>query len=187
MKAALERLLGGPCYHMVEVGKRPGDIEVWRQAALGDPPDWHEFFEGYVAAVDWPVAPFWPSLAEAFPDATIVHTSRSDTETWLRSAHATIFSSPGHDDEESEFERMWQAVAALTFEGSYRNPTVTGPGYERHNATVLATAPADRLVTYRPGDGWEPVCAALGVAVPDEPFPHTNTTAEFRQRAGLDE
>jgi hypothetical protein len=28
-------------------------------------------------------------------------------------------------------------------------------------------------------DGWEPLCAALGVPVPDEPFPHTNMRAEW--------
>ena len=27
----------------------------------------------------------------------------------------------------------------------------------------------------------------LGVAVPDEPFPHVNTTNDFRSMAGLDE
>ena len=42
-----------------------------------------------------------------------------------------------------------------------------------------------RLVEWQPGDGWEPICAALGVAVPDEPFPHENTTADFRGRQGL--
>jgi Sulfotransferase domain len=40
--------------------------------------------------------------------------------------------------------------------------------------------PAGRLVEWRPGDGWEPICTALRVAVPDEPFPHVNSTEEFR-------
>jgi hypothetical protein len=38
----------------------------------------------------------------------------------------------------------------------------------------------------RPGDGWEPICAALGLPLPNDPFPHLNTTAEFRVRAGWD-
>ena len=37
-----------------------------------------------------------------------------------------------------------------------------------------------RLVDWQPGDGWEPICAALRLPVPDEPFPHVNTTADFR-------
>lgn len=36
------------------------------------------------------------------------------------------------------------------------------------------------------GDGWAPLCEALGVAVPDEDFPHVNTTEQFRERAGLE-
>lgn len=58
--------------------------------------------------------------------------------------------------------------------------------YDAHNADVRATVPADRLFEYQPGDGWAPLCAALGVPAPDEPFPHTNTRDEFRAHAGLD-
>lgn len=183
LKLALERLLDGPCYHMMEVG-RSGHIDAWRRAAEGDPPDWRSFFDGWAAAVDWPVAPFWPALADAFPDAIILHTERADTETWQRSAHGTIFESENHHDD--EFESMWLAVAALTFDGSYTDRSVTGPGYERHNRQVRATAPRNRLVLYRPGDGWEPLCAALGVEVPDEPYPHVNSTTEFRERRKID-
>ena len=43
-----------------------------------------------------------------------------------------------------------------------------------------------RLVEWQPGDGWEPICAALDVPVPDEPFPHVNSTADFRAMIGLD-
>jgi Sulfotransferase domain len=31
--------------------------------------------------------------------------------------------------------------------------------------------PADRLLVYEVTHGWEPLCAFLGVPVPDEPFP----------------
>jgi hypothetical protein len=51
---------------------------------------------------------------------------------------------------------------------------------------VRATAPPDRLLEWHPGDGWAPLCTALGVDIPDEPFPHVNSTAEFRAMAGLD-
>ena len=58
--------------------------------------------------------------------------------------------------------------------------------YETHNDEVRASVPAGRLVEWRPGDGWDPLCAALGVAVPAEPFPHVNTSADFRANTGLD-
>ena len=59
-----------------------------------------------------------------------------------------------------------------------------GPGaiaaYQRHNAEVRAGVAPDQLVEWQPGDGWEPLCRALGVPVPDEPFPHRNTAADFK-------
>ena len=51
--------------------------------------------------------------------------------------------------------------------------------YERHNEAVRREVPTERLVEWQPGAGWEPLCNALGVDVPDEPFPHVNTAAEF--------
>lgn len=179
LKLALERLLGGRCYHMAETSA-DGHVDTWRRAALGDPPDWREFLGGWVAAVDWPVAPFWPALASAFPDAIILHSERDSTATWQRSAHSTIFRRDEHAG--GEFDEMWDAVSALTFDGSYTDEAVTAAGYERHNRQVRATAPPDRLVHYRPGDGWVPLCAALGLDVPDEPFPHVNTTEQFLKR-----
>ena len=51
--------------------------------------------------------------------------------------------------------------------------------YERHNAAVRAAVAPGRLVEWSPGDGWAPLCDALGVAIPDDPFPHLNTRADF--------
>jgi hypothetical protein len=51
--------------------------------------------------------------------------------------------------------------------------------YERHNAEVRGGVAPDRLLRWQPDDGWGPLCQALGVAVPDVPFPVTNTSAEF--------
>lgn len=180
LKLALERLLGGPCYHMIEVGA-DDHVDTWRRAAIGDPPDWQEFFADWVAVVDWPAAPFWPALASAFPDAIILHSERDDTATWLRSAHATILQHD-EDDDRGEFGEMWEVIAALTFDGAYTDHDITAAGYERHNRQVRATAPHERLVHYRPGDGWAPLCAALSLDVPDEPFPHVNSTEQFLSR-----
>ena len=58
--------------------------------------------------------------------------------------------------------------------------------YEAHNAQVRAEAPPGRLVEWQPGDGWAPLCAALGLAEPSEPFPHLNSTSDFRAMTGLD-
>jgi hypothetical protein len=55
--------------------------------------------------------------------------------------------------------------------------------YEAHNARVRDAILPSRLLEWKPGDGWEPLCERLGVAVPDEPFPHENTTEMFREQS----
>jgi len=37
------------------------------------------------------------------------------------------------------------------------------------------------------GDGWEPLCAHLGVPVPDQPYPQSNSTAEILTRIERDD
>jgi hypothetical protein len=59
---------------------------------------------------------------------------------------------------------------------------VSKRAYETHLAAVRAAIPPDRLLEWTPGDGWEPLCAALDRRVPDLPFPHLNSTEEFRAR-----
>jgi hypothetical protein len=59
-------------------------------------------------------------------------------------------------------------------------------GYEVHLAAVRSEVPGDRLVEWVAGDGWVPLCDGLGLPVPDEPFPHVNTTEEFRARRAAD-
>src|SRR3546814_8179747 len=55
---------------------------------------------------------------------------------------------------------------------AFLEPEAAVAAAEAWNADVRATAPADRLVIWQTGDGWEPICDALGLPVPDEPFPH---------------
>jgi len=51
---------------------------------------------------------------------------------------------------------------------------------------VKAAIPPERLLIYEAGQGWEPLCAFLGLPVPEEPYPLENTRAEFiaRRAAG---
>jgi hypothetical protein len=51
---------------------------------------------------------------------------------------------------------------------------------------VRASVPPDRLLEWRTGDGWAPICAVLDLPVPAEPFPHVNTTSDFRALVDVD-
>ena len=194
LKIALERLLGSPCYHMVEVFKRPSDVATWTAAANGAHTDWHKLFDGYAAAVDWPAAAFWSQIAEAFPDAVILLSYR-DAEGWWKSANKTIFEGFRRRPQEAPtqgpamnpaFVSMITALFGKTFTPSFLDEAAAKAAFERHNEEVRKRAPRARLVEWQAKDGWGPLCAALGLPVPDEPFPVTNTTEEFRARANLD-
>jgi hypothetical protein len=190
LKIALEQLLGGPCYHMVEVFQRPGDVAVWQAAVDGDPPDWAAFLADYAAAVDWPAAAFWAELSAAFPDAVVLLSLR-DTDGWWQSAQQTIFAVSSRplpaDPALRAHLQMIYSMFDLRFTAGWADEATAKAAYERHNETVRARVAPGRLVEWHSGDGWEPLCAALHVAVPDQPFPHVNTTSDFRAMAGLDE
>lgn len=53
-----------------------------------------------------------------------------------------------------------------------RDPAAMMAAYERHNEEVRQAIAPERLVEWRPEDGWKPLCDALGVTVPDRDFPH---------------
>ncbi len=191
LKVAFEQLLGGPCYHMLEVLGRPDQAAAWAAAARGDELDWAEFLSGYVATVDWPAASFWPELTAAWPDAVVVLSVRDDSEAWWKSASETIFQvlargAPPDDPGAVAELAMINDVLDRRFTSGWRDRETAIAAYEAHNAKVRASVPSDRFVEWRPGDGWGPLCAALGMAVPAEPFPHLNTTSDFRAMTGLD-
>ena len=191
LKVALEQLLGAPCYHMAEVFGRPDDIAVWQRAIDGDPPDWPTFFAGYEAAVDWPASAFWRELSDAFPSAPVLLSTRRDADAWWTSANDTIFQisrADAPDDANVQAQRaMALAMFTQRFTPDWRDEAAAKRAYEAHNAEVRATIAPDRLVDWQPGDGWAPICAALGLDVPDAPFPHVNTTEEFRGRQRRDD
>ena len=47
-------------------------------------------FDGYAATTDYPACLFWKELLVAFPDAKLVHSTRSP-ESWATSVLETIF------------------------------------------------------------------------------------------------
>jgi hypothetical protein len=191
LKLALEQLLGGPCYHMSELIEREDDTAVWAAAVEGEEVDWAAFLSDFRATLDWPACAFWEPIAAAHPDAVVVLSVRESPEAWANSFERTIAQAlqkpvPADDEAWQERRRMVVAMVESTFTPDWRDRDAALAAYNRHNDRVRETVPADRLVEYRAGDGWEPLCAALGLDIPEAPFPHTNTTADFRTSSGLD-
>jgi hypothetical protein len=192
LQLALQQLLDGRCYHMGEVFGRPEDTPVWHAAVKGTSPDWDTFLADFVATVDWPACAFWRELADANPDALVLLSTRSSADTWWKSAHDTIFQVQNRkarpDDPDFLASQMAMATDMFveTFTPNWQDETAAKAAYEAHNAAVRADVDPARLVEWQPGDGWQPLCAALDVPVPADPFPHVNSTADFRAMIGLD-
>jgi Sulfotransferase domain len=187
LKLALERLLGAPCYHMLEVFERPDDVEQWRQASRSEEVDWDNMFGGYAAAVDWPTAAYYDVLMEMYPDAIVLLSTRRNADEWWTSASSTIFAAIDRvSDFPAAMEQMIFEMLDARFTPDWREKGASMAAYLLHNDEVMMQVPSDRLVEWQPGDGWGPICEALGLPQPDEPFPHANSAAEFRAMTGLD-
>jgi hypothetical protein len=170
---------------MFEIITHPDQIPVWTNAIDGGEVDWSTVPEGYVSLVDWPGASFWPELSIANPDALVLLSVR-DPESWYRSASNYIF--VAFDLMPPELKPWMESVQKLLrdrFSDQLDDPTAMMDAFERHNAKVRSTIPQERLLEWSPGDGWEPICTRLGVDVPDEPFPLTNTLNEWRANFGM--
>ncbi|MFC4563036.1 sulfotransferase family protein [Nocardiopsis mangrovi] len=200
MKAALDRLGFGPCHHMFTVMGTPGLPALWEGAAAAstgqgrEGADWHRVFTGFSSAVDWPASFFWRELSAAFPDAKVVLTVR-DPRGWYASARDTVLGSAAEqvtDGTSPALKEMTSLRPVLdliwrtyfgTRAGVLPDERTAIGAFERHNAQVRAEIPADRLLVYELGRGWEPLCRFLGVDMPaDEPFPRLNDTVSTQRR-----
>jgi hypothetical protein len=194
LKLALEQLGFGPCYHMTEVMTRPKHDTMWLALAKGEASDWRPILDGFDATVDWPSTYFWRRLAADNPEAKIILTMR-DPDAWYRSAAATIFgrmlefealrAESGLETIDPARRRHMEMVNAIivedTFGGSLGKENAVRV-FTAHNEAVRREVQPERLLVYETGQGWEPLCRFLGVAVPEAPYPRVNTTDDFTAR-----
>jgi len=187
LKSALEALGFGPCYHMMEVLDNPGHDRIWLDALEGTVPNWTALLADYRSAVDWPSAFFWRELMVCYPSAKVILTVRDD-QAWYESIRQTILAvltRPRGDEADGlEVHRRMTRSLILdhVFDGRFEDADYARAIYRAHNDRVRAEVPAERLLVYEAGAGWEPLCRFLGVVEPEQPFPHTNSRMEFRER-----
>jgi hypothetical protein len=190
LKVAVERLTGGRCYHMSELIERTADTSVWTAAVIDrQMPDWASFLSDYTATLDWPACAFWAELAEAFPTAPVLLSMRQSGEAWWASMEKTIVRAQEQvpDTPEWAARRAMVKPMLLQFCPEWPDRDAVIAAYERHNDEVRRGVAPERLVEWTTGDGWQPICDALGVPVPAEPFPHTNTSDDFRRALEIEE
>ncbi len=201
LKMALEVLLRGPCFHFLEYQSHSELMAPWlsliRAMPLRSDPDefedvpisqWEKVMPGYVACVDEPASYYWKQLSDVFPEALVILSVR-DTDSWW----AFMAALEEHYEEEMrrpdlitaerrEFLDFADAIYPDWQEGLSED--TERAFFELHNRRVLAHAERhpsfnERFLVWRPQEGWEPLCRALGLPVPDVPFPHENKRSEY--------
>jgi len=190
LKIALEQLGVGPCYHMLEVFGNTEHIPLWAAATRGETPDWETLFAHYHSTVDWPGCAFWRDLAERNPDAKVLLSFR-DSNAWYDSFHNTVYQAmirelpPEPAWIADHFNMTRELILEQAFDGRPDDRAHAIRCYEEHNEAVRSEVAADRLILHEVGSGWKPLCDGLDLPIPDESYPRTNTTKEFRDRMQL--
>jgi len=189
LKVALEQLGYGPCHHMKEVMLNNDQAEWFSQASKGVEVDWHEVFNKYSSAVDWPAAAYYQELADSFPDAKIVLGVR-DPDAWYESVENTIFRVipnfpnwirfifPRSDKVFNMIEKtIWQGE----FSGQFEDKRIAIQVFNERINTIKKMFPPERLLIHTSKDGWEPLCEFLDVEIPETPYPWVNDSAKIKR------
>lgn len=181
LKAALEHLGFGSCHHMSEVIDNPEQIRLWNRA-VADRADFANIFVGFRSAVDFPVSAFWQDALAVFPEAKVILSDR-DPDDWYGSFSQTILplildKASWPRERRAWFEMIDKVIIEKAFGGRTDRDGILA-AYQANTKAVRALEARGQALVFRSSDGWEPLCNFLGVEVPDEPYPRTNTRAEF--------
>jgi hypothetical protein len=171
LKAALERLGFGPCYHAVEFIRHPEHQARWEAAFHGNR-QWAEVFAGYRSTVDFPGTAFWRELVDAYPEAKVILTVR-DPQEWYASMRETFLAAAGPGGQPPIPD--WAQMRA-----DLQDEHTVIADFKRHIEEVRSYIPSHRLLVYEVRHGWKPLCDFLEVHVPDDPFPRLNDGRAFK-------
>ena len=191
LKAALEELGFAKCYHPLRVVASMDQARTWDAAARGEPVDWDRLFAGFRATVDLPGCVFYRELLAKYPEAKVILTVR-DPERWYDSTRQTIHFADKTfpkwtilllSRRKRVFQRLLDGLRDKLFQSRFEDRSFAIEVFNRHNEQVRRDVPADRLLVYEVSQGWGPLCAFLGVPIPEgKPFPHLNDAAAFRAK-----
>ncbi|PGH00598.1 hypothetical protein GX51_05697 [Blastomyces parvus] len=199
---AAYKILGFTIYNGFMFGDRAGDQPLWERAidakfyGKGKPfarEDFDAFLGEFEVLSDVPVIGFTEEFVEMYPEAKIVLVDR-DIDQWYHSYTTCVIAAyytwrslfmryflelfitarPGAVLNKLDFAMF----NATTRAGRERNARDT---YRRHYANVRRLVPKERLLEYKMGSGWEPLCEFLGTEVPgpEVKFPYLNEGENF--------
>ncbi|KAK8124659.1 uncharacterized protein PG998_000418 [Apiospora kogelbergensis] len=191
---ALIHLGISPVYHMREVGKNQ-HAPMWAKAIEdkfedGKPWGREEFdrvmgeYEGKGLA-DFPAAMFPEELIDAYPEAAVILTVRDNEQQWYDSMMSTVI--PAHSQNAHLSIEMY-LMEDKCHQQCWSNgfPKDGLAYYRQHNQTVrdAAARRGRKLLEYKPGMGWAPLCEFLGLPLPaaDVAYPRADDWQEWKQK-----
>ncbi|KEQ69683.1 hypothetical protein M436DRAFT_55283, partial [Aureobasidium namibiae CBS 147.97] len=152
---------------------------------------------GRVSAVtDSPANAFTAELISAYPSAKVILVER-DVSPWYTSFEKNVicsFSSPltrlvclldpGFVGKQGRLGQLvmqgqWQASSFAEWRANAKSI------YAEHSEMIKAIVSKERLLVYKLGSGWQPLCDFLGKDVPKVGFPRVNETEEMKERVFL--
>ena len=199
-------ILGYRSFHSVLFFANIRETELWNEALDAKffskgrkfaRADWDQVLGDYSAvSADPPAVAFGEDLIAAYPEAKVVLVER-EIEAWFCSFDATIIA--------SFWDRTMNLVADIDpfLVGALRachGRWVRGwmgarskeemrekarETYTAHYALIRRVTPKERLLEYKLGDGWEPLCQFLGKPMPDVPFPNVNDSDAIREMLAI--
>ncbi len=202
LKVALEQLLSGPCYHMIELLKDTSRLPILRRGHKAGSTDWPAFFDGFKGSVDYPGCLYIEELLALKPDLKVIHTTR-DPEDWHRSVTESIYRGvpKGAGDifrmiKNSMLHKDFRRLAPVfmhnekiiwkgQFKSRFEDKELAISVYLEHERRIRELVPADQLLIFDIKDGWPPLCEFLGLEVPECPFPRSNQRDEFNAKMDL--
>ena len=151
---------------------------------------------GHCGAVsDVPCVLFWEELVEAYPDAKVVIVERTEDQ-WARSFEELVdgalnpvatyvlrYTDPAWLGRINVLAQAW-IEAFLGTSNLAKGKKNMRSAYRAHYATIRAKVPREKILEYKLGSGWDPLCKFLGKDVPDVPFPHRNEAKMLQNAIG---
>ncbi|KAI0381077.1 hypothetical protein F5Y04DRAFT_289039 [Hypomontagnella monticulosa] len=149
--------------------------------------DWDELWGSYDAVTDI-ACPFSLELIKAYPEAKVVVVQRA-FETWWPSFRTQVRDAVMKEPVASiqgfissmflgirPVQAMSKALLGMCGARTLHeiNEARARVVYEEYFRQVRELVPPERRLEYKIGSGWGPLCAFLGVPVPDVPFPRAN-------------
>ena len=142
--------------------------------------DFVTFLNSRQAVSDYPAAIFPEELVAAYPEASIILTTRSE-DVWYASMMSTVIHmqskrAPGDPSPMAALSRLYNEKCwGDNFEETGR------AFFHKHNDTVRALGEGRKFLEWEAKEGWERVCKFLGYEVPNAPFPRNDDWVEYKR------